>query len=68
MENAVILWIVVKMYALWLTSTRRKRKKFKNYRKCNKDLNDLIEKKFQRFVTNKKRMKTEKKLQHFQEM
>ena len=36
--------------------------------KSNKELNALIEKKFQKFVKNKKRKKTEKELQHFQEM
>ena len=41
---------------------------FKNYGKSNKYLNAVIEKKFQKFVKNKKRRKTEMELQHFQEM
>ena len=48
---------------------RHKQKKkiaFKNYGKRNKELNGRIEKKFQKFVKNKKRRKTEKALQHFQ--
>ena len=47
---------------------QKKKNFFKNYGKSNKELNALIEKKFQKFVKNKKRRKTEKKLQHFQEM
>ena len=48
---------------------KQKRKtKFRNYEKSNEELNTLIEKKVQKFVKNKKRMKTEKELQHFQEM
>ena len=47
---------------------QKKKKPFKNYEKSNKELNALIEKKFQKFVENKKRRNTEKELQHFQEM
>ena len=47
---------------------QRKKKTFKNYGKSNKELNALIKKKFQEFVKNKKRRKTEKELLHFQEM
>ena len=47
---------------------QKKRKPFKNYGRSNKELNALIEKQFQKFVKNKKRRKTEKELQHFQEM
>ena len=47
---------------------KRKEKNFKLYRKSNKEFNALIEKKFQKFVKNKKRRKTEEELQHFQEM
>ena len=36
--------------------------------KSNKELNVLIEKRFQKFVTKKKRGKTEKELQHSQEI
>ena len=36
--------------------------------KSDKELNTLIKQKIQKFVKNKKRRKTEKKLQHFQEM
>ena len=46
----------------------KKEKNFRNYGKSNKELNALVEKKFQKFVKNKKRRKTEKELQHFQEM
>ena len=46
----------------------KKRKPFKNYGKSNKELYALIEKNFQKLVKNKKRRKTEKELQHFQEM
>ena len=41
---------------------------FSTYGKSNKELNDLITKKFQKFVKNKKRRKTGKALQHFQQM
>ena len=41
---------------------------FPSYAFRNKELNALIEKKSQKIVKNKKRIKTEKKLQHFQEM
>ena len=44
---------------------KQKKKKIRNYRKSNKEFNALIEKKFQKLVKNKK---TEKELQHFQEM
>ena len=47
---------------------RRNKKSFNNYRKSNKELNALIEKKFQKFFKAKKRRKTEIELQHFQEM
>ena len=43
---------------------QRNKKPFKNYLKKNKELNALIEKKFQKFV----KRKTEKELQHFQDM
>ena len=43
-------------------------KSVKTYGKSNKEINALIEKRFQMFVKNKKRMKIEKELQHFQEM
>ena len=33
---------------------------FRNFGKSNKELNALIEKKFKKFVKNKKRRKTEK--------
>ena len=46
----------------------KKKIPFENYGKSNKELNTLIEKKFQKFVKNKKRRKMEKELQHFQEM
>ena len=46
----------------------KKKKAFKNYGKSNKEINALIEKKFQKFVKNKKRRKTEKEIQYFQEM
>ena len=44
---------------------QKKKKTFKNYGKSTKELNALIEKKFQKFVKNKKRRKTEKELQYF---
>ena len=46
----------------------RKKRNFKTYGKSNKDINALIEKKFQKFVKNKARMKSKKEVQHFQEM
>ena len=68
-ENAVILQTTTRIYVQWSININRKGKKtFKNYGKSNKELNALIEKKFQKFVKNKKRRKTEKELQHFQEM
>ena len=45
-----------------------KKKKISNYGKKNKELNAVIEKNFQKIVKNKKRRKTEKALQHFQEI
>ena len=48
--------------------TEEKEDLFKTYRKNNKQLNPLIDKKFQKLVTNKKRWKIEKEPQHFQEM
>ena len=39
---------------------QKKRKPLTNYGKSNKELNALIERKFQKFVKNKKRRKTEK--------
>ena len=39
---------------------QKKKKKFRNYGRNNKELNALIEKKFQKFVKNKKRRKTHK--------
>ena len=47
---------------------QKKTKSFKTYRKSNKELNALIEKKFQKLVKNKKRRKTEIELQHFQKI
>ena len=47
---------------------QKKKKNFKSYGKGNKELNALIERKFHKFVKKKKRRKTEKELQHFQEM
>ena len=47
---------------------QKKKKSFKNYGKSIKELNVLIEKKFRKFVKNKKRRKTEKELQHFKEI
>ena len=47
---------------------KKKKKTIKNYEKSNKELNALIEKKFQKLVKNNKRRKTKKELQHFQEM
>ena len=47
---------------------QKKKKKFRTYGKSIKELNSLIENKFQKFVKNKKRRNTEKELQHFQEM
>ena len=47
---------------------QKKKRPFKSYGKNNKKLNALIEKKFQKFVKNKRRSKTENELQHFQEM
>ena len=47
---------------------QKKKKNLKTYGKSNKELDALIEKKFQKFVKNKKRRKTEKELQHFQDM
>ena len=44
------------------------KEKIKNYRKNIKEIDTLIEKKFQKFEKNKKSRKTEKEPQHFQEM
>ena len=47
---------------------QKKKKPLKSYGKSNKELNAKIESKFQKFVKNKKRRKTDKELQHFQEI
>ena len=47
---------------------KKKKKPFKNYRKSNKKLNALIQKKFQKFVKDTKKRKTEKELPHCLEM
>ena len=47
---------------------QRKKRDFKTYGNRNKELNAVIEKKFQKFVKNQKFRKTEKVLQHFQKM
>ena len=44
---------------------QKKKKNFRNYGKSDKELNALIEKKFQMYVKNKKRRETDKKVQHF---
>ena len=44
---------------------QKKEENFRNYKNSNKELNAVIEKKS---FKNKKRKKTEKELQHFQEM
>ena len=56
------------LHAMINKHKQKKKKPFKNYGKSNNELNALIDKKFQTFVKNKKRRKTEKELQHFQEM
>ena len=43
----------------------KNKKSFKTYGKSNKKLNAMIEKKFKKFVKNKKRRKTEKRDQTF---
>ena len=47
---------------------QRKEENMKYYKKSNKKLNALIEKIIQKFVKNKKRMKTKEVLQNFQEL
>ena len=44
---------------------QKKKKNFWNHGKSKKELNALIEKKFQKFIKTKKRRKTEKELHHF---
>ena len=39
---------------------QKKKKNFRNYRKSNKELNVLIDKKFEKFVKNKNGRKIEK--------
>ena len=51
-----------------ISEHKQKKKKIRNYGKSNKELNALIEKKYQKFIKNKKRKETEKELQHFQEI
>ena len=46
---------------------QRKKKNFKSYGQRNIQLNALIENIHQKIVKNKKRRKTEKELQHFQD-
>ena len=41
---------------------------FNNYRKSNKEFNALIVKKVQKFLKKQEKEKTEKELQHFQDM
>ena len=47
---------------------KKKKKPFKNYGKSIKELNALIEKKFQKVVKNRKRRKMEKDLLSLKEM
>ena len=47
---------------------QKKKKPFKSYGKNNKELKAPIEKKIQKFVKNKKRRKTQKELQYFQDI
>ena len=47
---------------------QKKKKRLESYQKSNNELNVLNEKIFQILVEKKKRMKTEKELQHFQDM
>ena len=57
-----------KYYNLHTMINKNKQRKKKNFKFCgkyNKEINALIEKKFQKFVKNKKRRKTEIELQHF---
>ena len=51
-----------------MINRHKQKKKIKTYRKSNKELNAPIEKKVLKCVKNKIRRKTEKELQHFQEM
>ena len=53
-ENLAILRTVTRIYVLWWTNINRKKEKFKCYGKSNKELYALIEKKFKKFVKNKK--------------
>ena len=46
---------------------QKKRRNFKSCRKSNNELNTQIEKKFQKFIKNKKRRKTEKEPKNFQD-
>ena len=46
---------------------QKKKRRFKNYRKTNKEFNALIEKN-QKNCREQKRRKTEKELEHFQKM
>ena len=68
MRNEVILQKTAMIYVRWSNSTSKRKRNFKAYRKSNKELNILIEKKFQDFVKNKKKRERGKELQHFQEM
>ena len=47
---------------------QKKKKNFRNYGKNNKELNALIEEKFQKFVENKKGEKQKKSPTFFQEI
>ena len=47
---------------------QKKKESLKTLGKSNKELNAIIEKKFQTFVKNTKRRKTENELHHFQEI
>ena len=48
--------------------TQAKKNNLESYGNSNKEFDDLIEKKFEKFVKNKKRRKTEKELHYFMEM
>ena len=65
MTNAVILRINSNIYVLWSVSTKRETKRATT---TTGRAGKKIGRKFQKFVKNKKRRKTEKELQHFQEM
>ena len=67
-KHTIFYLVNAVIHAMVNKNRQKKKKNFRNYGKSNKKLNVPIEKKYQKFVKNKKRRKSEKEPQHFQEL